>query len=229
MSALSLEEKDLELREIRTTNDRRPKNLHEKLPFSFCWYMCGPPASGKTNLLMNLIKGSDFYRGKFHNIYIFSPSLGSLSDPLPLPEESIFHFYDEEALEEIMKNANPKERSLYIFDDVITELRGSKPLTTLIRNRRHKFNASIIIASQKYKALETSMRVSCDVLSIFGRAQNLEFQGAYEEFVSLHRDVWNDMVMFCRQDPYGFLTINNQPSSTKRYLFKFQAFKLPEH
>lgn len=63
----------LEVKEIPVSNDSHPKPKHAVLPkHEFTMGVIAPKGSGKTTLLINLL---EFYKGYFHHIIIFSPSI----------------------------------------------------------------------------------------------------------------------------------------------------------
>ena len=37
------------------------------------WVICGPPGSGKSNMLLGLFRSKQFYKHKFDNVYLFTP------------------------------------------------------------------------------------------------------------------------------------------------------------
>jgi hypothetical protein len=50
----------------------------------FIWALCGAPGTGKTNLLLSMFRQREFYRAKFHHVYLFTPEV-SFSSVLDHP------------------------------------------------------------------------------------------------------------------------------------------------
>ena len=122
---------------IEETMDRyipkvdRSMNIPNLTGFRYC--ICGPPGSGKSNLLLNLFKTDKFYRNKFKNVYLFTPqsSFESVKDHLFKDHPDVFHEMSAELIYAIidelqakkmayvdyMKSKNKKQPKLFIDDD----------------------------------------------------------------------------------------------------------------
>ena len=67
------------------------------------YLLCGSGGSGKTNLLLNLFRSKNCYRGKFHNLYYFCPeaSMSSLDKHPFETHPRVYHELDVPTLEGI--------------------------------------------------------------------------------------------------------------------------------
>ena len=146
---------------IDTVLDPKPK---QPLPAKngFCVSIVGPAGSGKTSVMLSMVKSKDGYRKRFHKIIAVIPSssLNSLkSNPLDdLPDDQRFEELTYETLEEIidMVEANREEEllTLLLLDDVSAELQDPvflKKMMRLFLNRRH-LKLSIIFVNSGLKS-----------------------------------------------------------------------------
>ena len=123
-------DKPINISKFNFSCDDEDDTIPEPLPRkSFALLITGRPASGKTNLLLNLItkKGKCFNR-KFDKVYIFSPSLSTIKDDDPfelIPDDQKFETATLENMEGILNKINDSgEKVLIILDDVIADVRG---------------------------------------------------------------------------------------------------------
>lgn len=79
-------------------------------PDSFMYVFIGGLGSGKSNLYQNMILKPEFYRGQFHEIYIFNQNHHTLDkESLQLPRENFFGRLDSGIVENIL-NQSLEER-----------------------------------------------------------------------------------------------------------------------
>ena len=58
-------------------------NVHKNLPqIPSCGLIASPVCSGKTTLLSNLFLNDSFYKGVFDYVYILSPDIAVVNDPV---------------------------------------------------------------------------------------------------------------------------------------------------
>ena len=168
------------------------QSKYEQVPKLPCRsILLGSSNSGKSILLQNLIL--DVYRDCFERIYLFSPSIfvdqtnkaitDYLDSKIQLSEDEpplYYDHYDPESLENIIntqkkiithqKSKNVKKLfSIAIviddFADSYTVSKGSRLLHSLFTRGRHS-QISTFIATQKFNALATILRVNADTLCI---------------------------------------------------------------
>ena len=123
----------------------------------FALAIVGSPGSGKSSVMVSLIKSKDGYRKRFHKIISVIPqsSLASLkSNPLKdIPEEQQFEDLTFENLEDIVEMVEENREdgllTLLLLDDVSAELQDPLILKAMMRlflNRRHLKLSIIAIA-----------------------------------------------------------------------------------
>jgi len=120
--------------------DPKMKDIHLSLPdYNAMIYICGAPASGKTNLLYNLFfkRTKNTYYHKFHIIHIFSPT-----DTMKynIPPENRHRSMSFNELDQILTDDNNKNlHNLILFDDMINLINQNITFKRLCDNRRHVF------------------------------------------------------------------------------------------
>lgn len=157
---------------------KKIKELEKELPKPpFFMIIQGSVGSGKTSLLYSLLKA---YQDKnFFDVIIF---YNRVSDSDSVWEKfetkktaiELYHDYNDAKLIEIINQLDgvqserreKKKRPLnvlFVFDDMaysnIVRKNKSTALDQLVINRRH-YNASLIITSQTYKALNINLRTN---------------------------------------------------------------------
>jgi GTPase SAR1 family protein len=147
-------------------------------PFSLV--LIAPTKSGKSNIIVNLLKNSYFgYDDVFEEIYYISPTV-TIDSTLKsiLEDDNIIKISDEDDLKflddilnDIVKNQKAKEKEdrkhvLIILDDCLDYLKKSKRLDALPSYSRH-YKITLIITTQVYNALPTKLRknINCFIIS----------------------------------------------------------------
>ena len=156
------------------------------LPLDGSFYVVGQPGSGKTSLILSLLKSHPtrahperpkFFYGYFNRIHIVSPSHTTLPD-LDLPPEQIHEQFSDQGVQGIINelHAQTNGNDLLWLDDCITDISSSPPsLQRAILNRRHvtcnegpgTSSLSVIVTSQHYKALHPKLRSNFSHLILF--------------------------------------------------------------
>jgi hypothetical protein len=223
---LNLKIKDL------TIKDKSFK-IHDdipEVPFNLCCY--GKSASGKTNLIINLLL---FYKKVFKNrVIIFTKSRnGSLYSLEEKIGAKIFNsLYNENGniIEEVLefqrtrKEENEKLKNILIlFDDWITDEsfnRKRNVYDKLYSMARH-FNISVITTSQQYTLLPSSIRRLSWYDIIFKISNQSERKTMiYEECSAIDKnekefeEIYND----CVKEPFSFIYIDKKNG---KYLKRF--------
>jgi uridine kinase len=121
-----------------------------RLKFPFSMLVCGSPFSGKTTFVLNLIeKCEDSINQNINNIVYFygehQPLFTEFAKTHP-------HIYFVNNVEEAEKNLIKTQPSLYILDDLLTNLQSDKKLNDYITKyfvqKAHHCNTSIILLVQ---------------------------------------------------------------------------------
>lgn len=151
----------------------------------FVWAISGMKGSGKSSLLLCVLRSH--LRKKYDNIYLFSPTAKvdkkwkDVVDELE-PDNKWYDKLTEDNLFEVLQKIeeynkeNDDAKNLIIFDDCMAELKssGSKSyLNKLITTCRH-LKTSVVIITQKYNKLNTTIRANMDLLSIFATQNKKE-------------------------------------------------------
>ena len=143
---------------------------------------------GKTSLLKFMLKSDKLLFKKYNEILVLSPSVKEY-DELLLPSTNMRSDLDFEFINKKIESYNKRNADIYfnlliIIDDLIAKLNKNqreKDLLNLIFNRRHLIEngiyiltlivkigmISIIITTQKYNLLPTSIRSNANMLITF--------------------------------------------------------------
>jgi GTPase SAR1 family protein len=155
--------------------DIEPSEILQK---SFCYLIIGPPGSGKTSLIQNLILHEKLYFRKFHFILYISPSSIDKLD-MKIDENWWYNinvsWLDKKlnAYNEIGKTHGCIIHVLLVLDDCVADLKkmdNDQFINQLFFNRRHllpNMHICIIIVSQKYNMIPQKYRVMNTGLFLF--------------------------------------------------------------
>ena len=219
-----------------------PFNNLIKEPFensSFFYIICGPPQSGKTSLLVNMLKRqpkkeNNIYYQVFSKILLVMPetSRGSISkkhnifDLLP-PDQVFDEFsidvydtvhvikdiFSENEEEAKYKNKKYKsEHQLLILDDITAQLKNKdveKMLVDLTLNRRH-LKLSIILLVQVLNKIPKSVRSATTSLIFFTSKSKSQLQVIFEEFIMMDKKMFEELIKFCFDAQHNFIFINKK-------------------
>ena len=180
----------------------------------------GTQGSGKTSLMINLVKG--LYKKVFHKIYVFMPKNSRMSlhdnifdkylDPSQLYEE-----LDSESINEVYQsiknNSEENLKSIIIFDDVQRALKDTSVLLSLknlIANQRHLKLVNFILV-QNYFSMDKSLRELLNNVILFklGKAQT---EKVFNECIENKKEIFDEVRDIVFNEPYQwlFLNINTQ-------------------
>lgn len=216
--------KDLKILQVKKLYkaDEYPKIKHPlpKPPFSMA--LVAPTKSGKSNLIVNLLKNSYFgYDDVFKEIYYISPTVGidetlrSINeddDIIKIDDEDELKYLDD-ILNDIVKNQKAKDKEerepvLIVLDDCLDYLKKSKRLDALPSYSRH-YNISIIITTQVYNALPTKLRKNVSCYLIARIYNNKDLQNIEEEIGANFSDFKTNYDK-ATKEKYSFLYVDNR-------------------
>lgn len=144
---------------------------------NFLACVVAPRRSGKTTLICNLLEQM---AGRFDEIYLIYPNYSESKEygNLPLNPNRIFTKYKNDLIEQIYARQHkiidkvyPDFKILIIIDDGLSEEEFVKMpknhiLNTIAVNGRHK-GISLLLSSQTYIGLSTTIRNNCEYLILF--------------------------------------------------------------
>ena len=208
----------------------------------------GPSGSGKSILIQNMIL--DIYKDCFSRIYIFSPSIDVdfqtwqpvkdwINKNISNNDEEQFYFnnFDEEALSNIIstqkkiieyqkKHEHKKLFSiLIVIDDYADNFKVSHhpSIKGLFTKSRHS-QISVIVGSQKFRALSNIIRVNASDLYVFKLRNYSDLQAFLDEVAAIApKDVILEMYNLAVEEPYSFLTVKltAKEKKNKQFLIRF--------
>ena len=190
----------------QTWNFKKPPEPFPQTPGANGCFLA-PSGMGKTTTLIAMLLGP--YRGIFHQIHVFSPSVDLDHAWVPVKqfaanlEGSTFNSeWDEQALKQILdkqrdeirklkdaKSKKPLPQILTIIDDFADRPdimhSASNILTTLFIRGRH-FGSSCWLSSQKFTAISTVARVNIRFICAWRQRNAREIQSLIEELSALY-------------------------------------------
>jgi GTPase SAR1 family protein len=169
-------------------------NLNIPCRNGFHLIMCGSGGSGKSSLMMNLIKGP--YKKKFNNIYYFCPQVSFLSvKNHPFKKHNkVYHDFTIRELSEIYKEledkkeANEDEYSLIILDDLADCLKNNdiQVLMNKFMVKSRHLKVSWIITLQMFLYFPRGLRRQITNLILFKTKSINEFEIIAKEMFNLN-------------------------------------------
>lgn len=195
----------LKLKGAVNPNDCRLKDVVEPLPDwnHFASLLVGPPGSGKTSLLLNMLQTTECYARKFNRLYYFSGSMHTLPQKFTEKLNRNRVFSDLDALPSIIADLKEDEDSaIMIFDDLVAPIQRKenlKVLKELFFNRRHiGGGVAVMIVTQKLKSIPLELRTAVDSIYYFSLKNKRELDALFEDYVSsmLDKDQFDAMVKY---------------------------------
>lgn len=184
-------------------------------------------ASGKTNMVIDMILDDKKYCKFFDLIYIWSTSYHHDSKwkniHMPCPKAQVNERYSLPEIESLFKTLQEIAKTkvvntLFIFDDMIDQnVMHPQHMGILegVAVRGRHYNISIIIISQLYMKLSNPIRVNSTNMAIFRIRNRRELEKiTCENQDSLTTKEFLEVYNYATGEPYAFLHINNQESDT---------------
>ena len=230
MSKYTIQKLDTEKSDIPQRNAMKD-GLIPRFPFSIL--ISGRSGSGKTNLMLNLMTRSDFYKNYFHYILVFSPTAGEFDDMykvLKLPKENILNDFTQDTLENLI-NVRKKlikakgitwvaknSRVLLIMDDIIANRNFlmSETALKMFALLRH-YLCSVIVLTQSYNKIPRALRLNVNATFIFPASRS-EVEVLLDELCPPHltKREFEKVIAYCTEGQYDFLYINNHAKQGER-------------
>ena len=232
MKIVEIENKDLKVNKVdmmcdKCIQDKKGRTIAEPLMKSAHFYIIsGASGSGKTNLLINLLK-SNKMTAMFDNVIFVSPSASTIKDS-PLEKiadnqkftelnEEVFDLVDEITEDGIENDSH----TLLVLDDVSSQLRtkdNEKPLNQLIKNRRHK-NLSIWIVGHKTTDLSPALRSNANLIMLFKPKTRIEIETLQSEYMLMPKKQAEEVMAAAFKDRYDFMIIDTSLRRSADFVF----------
>mgnify|MGYP003664628795 FL=1 len=203
---------------------------------SHFYIISGASGSGKSNLIVNLLKSNKTtkdnkhkksYRNMFNNIILVSPSAHTIKDsPLEnISDDQKFDSLSDEVFElvDLMTDdaIDDNTQTLLILDDVSSQLRlkdNEKKLNQLIKNRRH-LNLSIWIVTHKVTDAPPSLRSNANLIFLFKPKTTREINTIQEEYMMMTKSRADELMNAAYKDRYDFLLIDTSLRKGSEFRF----------
>jgi hypothetical protein len=182
----------------------------------------GKPGMGKTSLILSLVcKSGKAFNRKFDKVYVWSPSLITMEgDPFEMiPDDQKYEEATFENIQGVLDEIKDSgEKVLFIFDDVIADIRGKGKgaienlLQKIFFNRRHLAGAggsvSIIATSQTYNKIDSKLRKTASQLVFYENKQKRERESIFEEIILIPKQEYIDALRFIYDKKHNFMYID---------------------
>lgn len=223
---------DLKVQLCKEDKKKNITHIDKHLPqHPFLLTVVAQRASGKTNMVVDLLIDPKKMCGVFDLVFIWSTSFHHDSKwkniLIPCPEFMVFEHYDIDMIRQLFETLQVIAKTkvmnvLFVFDDMIDQnVMSAYKMGTLesIAVRGRHYNISAIIISQLYKKLSLPMRVNSTNLVFFRIRNRNEMEKVMEENQeSLTKEQFENMYNYVTSEPYAFLHINNQePDPSLRF------------
>ena len=167
---------------------------------------CGRKGSGKTSLLLKLLKDKEGYRNVYQEIIIISPTFRLQSQWETISGEGIavYEQFSEDILNKTYNGQQPHINSLLILDDCGEDIKrvNQTVFNKLISNSRH-LNCSIIALCQKMSQAPTILRSNTDVFAVFSACSIRETEILWAEIGILDKKRFHEIFTDATKDQYS--------------------------
>ena len=224
----TIEEKEFEKKIIVSGQKFSCDDIDDTIPAplpkkgGFAILVVGKPGMGKTSLILSLVcKSGKAFNRKFDKVFLWSPSLVTMeNDPFEMiPDEQKFEEATLENIQEVLDEIKDSgEKVLFIFDDVIADIRGKGKgqienlLQKIFFNRRHLAGAggsvSIIATSQTYNKIDPKLRKTASQLILYRNPQKKELESIFEEVILIPKKEFFDVLKYVYDKPHNFMFID---------------------
>ncbi len=209
--------------------DHQVKKSDDPLPRSagIIWIMSGKKGSGKSNLILNVLKrkGSP-YKKFYDNIFLISPTAGKDEKFKKFigeleKEGKYYDTLDESIIDAVLKQVKTfnedfdegeegrKPENLLILDDCIHLMPKSNTISNinqLFTTSRHN-QLSVWVATQKYNKINPLIRANADLISFF-RSDNRKEIATLIDDINVEKKLFEQIYEFCTNEPNSFMHIS---------------------
>jgi GTPase SAR1 family protein len=203
---------------------------------SHFYIISGASGSGKSNLIVNLLKSTKTtkdkkhkksYRNMFDTVILVSPSASTIKDsPLEnISDDQKFNSLNEDVFDIVDSvtedGIEDDKHTLLILDDVSSQLRlkeNEKQLTQLVKNRRH-LNLSIWVIGHRVIDLSPALRSNANLIFLFKPKTNKEIETIQSEYMMMPKKEADELMRAAYKDRYDFLLIDTSLRTGSEFLF----------
>lgn len=186
------------------------------------YLLVGSGGSGKTSLLLNQFRKGGSYHRKFHNLYLFTPSISFLSvQNHPFQKhDKVHHELTRDSLEELYNELKERkedyddeddmEYNCVIIDDFASSLKEKdvqKLLNTMLIKARH-LNTCFIFTLQSYLYFPKMLRKQTTYATIFKPKNKEEFNTVNQELLQMKEDDAKKIYDYVFGQEYSHLDID---------------------
>lgn len=168
------------------------------------YLLVGSGGSGKTSLLLNQFRKGGSYHRKFHNLYLFTPSISFMSvQNHPFEKhDKVYHELTRESLDDLYTELKERkedydeegdeemEYNCVIIDDFASSLKEKdvqKLLNTMLIKARH-LNTAFIFTLQSYLYFPKMLRKQTTYATIFKPKNKEEWNTVNQELLQMKED-----------------------------------------
>lgn len=199
-------------------------SILQRCPF---YIFIGPPRSGKTTIIEEMLENQELYFKKYHKVIFITPS-GFSGIELTLnknwyPTLNMDWIYKE--LEKISEEKIQKQ-VLLIFDDCVSEMNkisATSDFTKLFYNRRHIFPnvcVSIFLTTQYWVKIPSAIRSLNTGLFIFKINQTEWVKITKELTIPDTSHILKSIILTMGTKPFSFLYLN---FNNNKYYLNFDS------
>jgi hypothetical protein len=188
------------------------------------YLLVGSGGSGKTSLLLNQFRKGGAYHRKFHNLYLFTPSISFMSvQHHPFEKhDRVIHELTRDNLEELYEELKERkeeydddgdeemEYNCVIIDDFASSLKDKdvqKLLNTMLIKARH-LNTCFIFTLQSYMYFPKMLRKQTTYATIFKPKNKEEWRVIVDELLQMKEDDAKKLYDYVFGQEYSHLGID---------------------
>jgi hypothetical protein len=179
----------------------------------------GRKGSGKTQLLIKLLKDAEGWKGVYQKIIIVSPTFKFQKAWKCLAPDGITVYTQltDELMEKLLQTS-PSINTLIIFDDNGEDVKrvNTQAMNKLISNSRH-LNLSIVFLLQKLSQAPTIVRSNTDTFVCFSATSTRETDLLWAEIGVLSKKDFYNMFRDATQEQYSCFVASMEKGKLKFY------------
>ena len=196
-----------------------------KLPFRMC--VSAPSGSGKTNMVLHLLKQFSAGKGTFHDITIVTRN----------KDEPLYNYLHSICPEIVIKEGisglpildkmDKKKNHLVVVDDLLLEKNQDPIINYYIRCR--KLNCSIIYLSQSYFDIPSLIRKNCSYMVFLKIGGVREIKDILRNFgLGISKEQLLNMYEYATDEKFGCLLLDLEANKDKKFRKNFNEYLDPD-